>query len=850
MTSIRALAALLVFLIVGSAHAQLGSMGAGGLPINRDALLLASPYSNGSHSQIQCFYNANDVGDFYGTAAGTPSPAQYNTAVNFFSGSPPSDAKMCFVRLGVGGTRSRIIGATVCQVTGTGTACEAAGGATTSLAALKAITAGTLTYVQNGITVNLTGIDLSTATTLGGGAPSVVTLLNTVMQTYYPANTVTANITGAVTNTTCTGITGVVGFGFFTVTVAAGGNCIYPGGNMSGVVGQGTVMGQVSGTPNGVGTYIMSSNLAASTLVPQTVTAQTLTYNLLTIAGSGSTGTMSTGQSLGDGNVNLARNCCDVYAKLAAGVTTQPATCTGAACNSTTWIIGAAAAKSVTSEAMTVSLCQPTLSDNPYVGATQNTSRFWFEQVAECSSGDLNTLTYATSPGGDNLASLLGLAANSPGIVANSLSGPTLSAFSETLGSPNDPNVATYTAAMNTISGLAGVAQISNWELWWDPDDGQQTPTYKNEITTWFSTHAPYNYARVWVNNNAYAAANYTLNSPYGLPACVANTQIKTPPSTTAITGTLAADYCPVHDIVVIGAAGNAVAGAVGGSGFAGGGGASGGLTYVSGLTTNSGTVPIPYQVGAAGNGTGAGNDSSVTSAWSIFATGSFFGSSSANASGVTGGALGTAQTCGATLNAGTTASVACAAGKAGRSAPGATAGAGGEGGSSAPTLSAASFIAGGGAAQTTAGGGGGAGTNQNGVSSASNTGGNGGNYLDGTAGGAGGTANGTAPGGGGGGTTTISGATGNGANGRTDTQFATALTHCTGLSTYGSGGGGGGGGGYKAASGAGAGGNGGNAGGYGAAGGSGGGNAISGSAGQPGTSTSGLLVVCGYQDH
>jgi hypothetical protein len=115
-----------------------------------DGLVVAVPFNNASFGKLNCFANANDVGNFYGTslaeyqiAIGNGSGPGINGPTGFFSttanGPPASDAQLCFVRIGASGGRARMVGAWICYVVGIGTPCGSARGAVTALPALHAL---------------------------------------------------------------------------------------------------------------------------------------------------------------------------------------------------------------------------------------------------------------------------------------------------------------------------------------------------------------------------------------------------------------------------------------------------------------------------------------------------------------------------------------------------------------------------------------------------------------------------------------------------------------------------------------------------------------------------------------
>ena len=311
---------------------------------------------------------------------------------------------------------------------------------------------------------------------------------------------------------------------------------------------------------------------------------------------------------------------------------------------------------------MTAMTCQLTVSDNQYTAtATMSVSRFWAEQVGYCpSGGPINTLSYFTSnstAAGDNLAALMGWTdpkGSQPPLPVHSnppYSGPWISTRSEVIGDQCgafNPSVTCpggdYTATLatwmqNLYANVPGAAGIKNFQLWIDPDAGgvgtgynmvgvaapsglPAGPIYKNVVSSWFATNfQTYNFARVF-NDNTYAEA---LN-PNGPPSCTPGPHVFT------ANGTWPADNCAVHDVILVGAAGNSANAAGYGADTAGGVGASGATVYLTGLTGDMGTIPIPgswegaaatgsVQIGAAGGGQSTGNNSSLKQ-WAMLATG------------------------------------------------------------------------------------------------------------------------------------------------------------------------------------------------------------------------------------
>ena len=369
-------------------------------------------------------------------------------------------------------------------------------------------------------------------------------------------------------------------------------------------------------------------------LSPHICNTCTLTYSVLTVGTVGSgrprinspssshnslfegADTIKVGQGLYDNTTTMGDS--GIYAQLIDGVPYQNTSCVGTECAGSTWVVFTPNRPTETqgTDVWVTSICRIGIANNAYRGATINTNRYWGQQSDACTDAQpIHTLSYFRS-GADNLATIMGWAANSPGVGPGSspppglatsapYSGPWLSAQSEVLFDPTTPYGATIqTWLTNFYANVPGADLIKNFQLWQDLDVGSGT-TYKNEASSWFATKGTrYTYARVWTDN-AYPQANYALNRPYGLPTCVPNHKIYT------TTGTWEPDYCPVHDYILIGAGGATFTSTAGASGVTGGGGASGGSTWLQGLTTDSCCIPLDgttspaseVQVGGGGGG-------------------------------------------------------------------------------------------------------------------------------------------------------------------------------------------------------------------------------------------------------
>ena len=152
------------------------------------------------------------------------------------------------------------------------------------LAAIQALS-GTLSLVVDGYTYSAGALNLSSATSFSSAATLIATALNASL----PAG---GSVTGAIAPST-SAFTGGIAGSVLTVSAVASG-LVVPGTIVAGtgVTAYTTVLSQLSGTANGVGTYAVS--------ITQSVPAgSSLTgaYGTLTVSAVGS-GTLSVGQTL------------------------------------------------------------------------------------------------------------------------------------------------------------------------------------------------------------------------------------------------------------------------------------------------------------------------------------------------------------------------------------------------------------------------------------------------------------------------------------------------------------------------------------------------------------------------
>jgi hypothetical protein len=862
-------------------------------PETGQTLMVFTPFHDVVFDQTVCFNNANDVQDFVG-GPGSSQPGTQTSALaqTYFSAGGGGDVnKICFTRISQGGGRTRVIGAVnewgTQAIAATDTAC-ASGIAYCNLTAIQALNS------ILSLTISVPGGHTQTiSATISGLSGKIWTQIATALQTAINNAAVpfTTSMQGTVGIGSCQ-VTGYIVAGIMHTLTATNGSgsagsynvsgsncyqvgselycgattstlfpCLASGGWQWGASGQQT-LGQINGTPGGVGDYsvwlenpvqleALQNNYGSQSSTPY----WTAIWGILNITAAGANDSLAEGDQVTASGLGAT----GVMANIVPGNVTE---CTGAGCVGTVWSLSVPPASPITTaETITAQPCTIDVSASYYNGAVNNSIRFWYEPSANCSYVPPQQTSFASGP----TAEVLGWGADESSSGGYSpvpwpYGGNYHSPSSEVVGIY--PNQTGYTAWLNSFVST-NFSDFTVDQFWADPDlglvlSGTPTPTYKNQVTAW---HAGLGDSNIPLSNYIYALSRCQLlhrqwhvnpSSPW--PVCVPGATTYT----TAGTNTFNPDYCPVHDIYLIGAAGTTAASVKGtGTGTGqGGAGASGGFSSITSMTTDSGIAgccgpagppALTFMVGSPG--TTPTNTRGVLG--SLIAGGYFQAMTGNNGTapvvGTSNGISGAApsQTCAEYVYQGNGVTN-CHGGKGGPAT--ATGGVGGLGGSSSATFTTAGFI--GGTASGSAAGGGG-GTSAAGGNASSTTSGAGGANADGATAGSSqsGTtgAAGNAYGGGGLGRST-SGSVGAGGAGAPGTEFLT-LTYCP-TSSIGFGGGGGGGGANDYSSGGTAG-NGGNGGNYGGSGGGGGGsNSASGTVGSPGTSAGGVVYICARNDH
>jgi hypothetical protein len=317
------------------------------------------------------FTNLSDACDYFGSIS-----VQCREATGFFSGSPPADANLLFVRIGIGGGRSRFWSMPVTtRLSALETNCPY--NATLSLECdisipnfdQSAFAPGGYTFTAN--------FCADTSTNCGGtgGTPETNTLnqiannirdaldtaiFNFPTQTPPPKN-VTATTTGSSIASQSCDFTGYIINGFTEVSSTRG--CkIYPGGIIRNYNGSQLTFDEYNaglmilsqnpgGTSGGAGEYTSwwINQSETSYTGPGTLTE---TYGILTIGHVTNNGLIAPGQAIagigifGGSTRSLCTqvNCYDIHATgvmayLDGGTNITKGTCTGAQCDGSRWIV-------------------------------------------------------------------------------------------------------------------------------------------------------------------------------------------------------------------------------------------------------------------------------------------------------------------------------------------------------------------------------------------------------------------------------------------------------------------------------------------------------------------------------
>src|SRR5208337_3055708 len=177
----------------------------------------------------------------------------------------------------------------IAQWTPTDVAAWLRGGAinTLTIPQIQALATGPITIVVNGLSYTNASISLAAATSYTSAAGLIQTALNTTL----PAGGVSAATGGSIVSTTST-FTGSIAGNVLNVTTVPT-NTLVRGAIITVGASAGTqIMGQLSGTTGGIGTYAVSTYQSVASI------AMTTTYGLMTLVGANGSGTFSVGMQL------------------------------------------------------------------------------------------------------------------------------------------------------------------------------------------------------------------------------------------------------------------------------------------------------------------------------------------------------------------------------------------------------------------------------------------------------------------------------------------------------------------------------------------------------------------------
>jgi hypothetical protein len=339
--------------------------------------------------KVLSFTNEAEVANFFGATS-----IEASLAAQFFAGYNGSSAHMLFARFPVGSARAHLYGAK-----------------------LSDLTLGQFPAAAARITAALDrGLPVGAVTTESSIAPVTVSF--------------TGSISAAVLNVTA---------------IRSGG--IQVGSMITGPgipLGGRQVVSQISGQPNGVGTYAIWYTQGRGYSLP--TTNMTETYGVLTV-GSVSSGGVAVGQQVTDATGGVLPD------------TAIQANLSGNGAGST-WVVNKA--QNVASESMTMTGAPLGVTYRPVKGATVNSGAFWIQQ-----NGNFNfassTMTYArgTAAGPLGLTQASGAYLSSPGQVVTSPS-QWMDNFIQTVS-----------------------ADWASFQTTFDPDAGTSPPTYKNSLSAW-----------------------------------------------------------------------------------------------------------------------------------------------------------------------------------------------------------------------------------------------------------------------------------------------------------------------------------------------------------------------------
>jgi hypothetical protein len=366
--------------------------------------------------QVLSFGSETAVANFYGARS-----LEASLAAQFFAGYSGSSAHMLFARFPVGSARAHLYGSNIRDL---------------PLKRLRAIT-GSLSITSQGYKYSAS-LNLSGVTSFQEAATAIEAALNQSLP-------VVAVTTGSSIAPASASFTGSITAAVLNVTDVSSGS-IQVGSMITGPGFPGSlrVVSQLSGAPNGAGTYAIWYTLGRGFSIPtQTLTE---TYGVLTV-GSVSSGAVAVGQQVTDATGSVLP------------VTAIQAHFSGSGAGGT-WVVSKP--QTVAFETVTMTGAPLKVIYRPTHGATVNSGAFWIQQ-----NGNFNfatsTMTYAE-----------GTAAGPLGLTRGS--GAYLSSPGQVVTSPSEwMDHFIHTVSDNWVS----------FQTTFDPDAGASPPSYKNSLAAW-----------------------------------------------------------------------------------------------------------------------------------------------------------------------------------------------------------------------------------------------------------------------------------------------------------------------------------------------------------------------------
>jgi len=366
--------------------------------------------------EVLSFDSEAGVANFFGARS-----LEASLAAQFFAGARGASAHMLFARFPVGGARARLYGSNI-----------------------GARTLRRLQAVNGSLSINSQGYDYAASINLSGvaGFPAAATAIEAALNQNLPVAAVT---TGSSIAPVSVSFTGSIGAAVLTVTEISSGS-IEVGAMITGpdIPAGRQVVAQLSGKPNGAGTYAIWYRQGHGSYTPTETLTET--YGLLAI-GAVNSGAVAVGQQVTDATGGVLPD------------TAIQAHLSGSGAGSA-WVVNKA--ETVASETMTMTGAPLNVVYRPIHGGTIHSGAFWIQQ-----NGAFNFASSAITYAGGTAAAPLGL---------TQASGAYLSSPGQVVTSPSrwmDDFVRTMSA------------DWASFQTTFDPDAGASPPTYKNSLAAW-----------------------------------------------------------------------------------------------------------------------------------------------------------------------------------------------------------------------------------------------------------------------------------------------------------------------------------------------------------------------------